>query len=154
MIEITAPPRVLIFEGKLPGLNELIKAARDQDAYGRLKKRLTARCAEQARDQFGENKPLGPVHIEFLWFPEHNRRDPDNVAAGGRKFILDGMVDAGVLVNDTRKHVIGFEDRFGIDRQRPRTELYLREVHETEEKRDTDIRAEALLREAMRELTI
>ena len=53
-----------------------------------------------------------PIHIDFTWVEDSRRRDPDNVCAGGRKFILDCMVKLGKLTDDSRKYVEGFSDRF------------------------------------------
>lgn len=39
-------------------------------------------------------------------------RDPDGVAAGGRKLLLDGIVKAGVLPTDGARVVRGFVDQF------------------------------------------
>ena len=37
-----------------------------------------------------------------------------------KKFILDAMVQAGVITNDNRKHVTGFTDYFDYDKGNPR----------------------------------
>ena len=46
-----------------------------------------------------------PVMLIFRWAEKHGRRDLDNVAAGGRKIIIDGLVDEGVLPDDSRRYV-------------------------------------------------
>lgn len=52
----------------------------------------------------------------------------DNIAFA-HKFILDGLVDAGVLKGDSRKFVIGLEDDFSeIDPDNPRVEVTIYEV--------------------------
>jgi len=55
----------------------------------------------------------------FEWKERDRRRDPDNIAAAGRKLILDGLVLAGVLPDDGWNHVLGWTDRFEVDRERP-----------------------------------
>jgi len=56
--------------------------------------------------------PAYPVILIFRWIEKHGRRDLDNVAAGGRKIIIDGLVDRGVMPDDTRRYVCGFTDEF------------------------------------------
>ena len=53
-----------------------------------------------------------PVRIIFRWMEKNGRRDLDNIAAGGRKIIIDAIVGEGLLPDDTRKYVCGFEDTF------------------------------------------
>jgi hypothetical protein len=40
--------------------------------------------------------------------------------AFAKKFVLDGLVAAGVIGNDTPQYVAGFEDRFLYDGRNPR----------------------------------
>ena len=56
------------------------------------------------------------------------RRDVDNIAFA-HKFILDGLVSAGVLEGDSRKYVIGLQDEFPEpDPDNPRVEITITEV--------------------------
>ena len=55
-----------------------------------------------------------PIIVHFAWIEGNKRRDLDNVAFA-KKFILDGLVKAGVLKNDNCKHVTGFTDTFIYD---------------------------------------
>jgi Holliday junction resolvase RusA-like endonuclease len=45
----------------------------------------------------------------FEWHEKTKRRDADNIASA-KKFILDALVKNGVLVDDSRKYVVGFHD--------------------------------------------
>ncbi len=47
------------------------------------------------------------------------RKDKDNISAG-KKFILDGLIAAGIIPSDSWRHVGNFEDKFYIDRANPR----------------------------------
>jgi len=109
---------VLWVPGPLPGLNELLAAAGGSGGrragYARIKRQWTETIwalAKEARI----DKP-GPferaVLMTFDWVEKDKRRDPDNVAAGGRKLILDGLVNAGVLAGDGWKHVRSWHDRW------------------------------------------
>lgn len=109
----------------LPGLNELISAAKGSGghgtAYAQLKRQWTEAVwalAKAARiDKPGPFER--PVMIDFQWVERDRRRDPDNVAAGGRKLILDGLVAAGVLAGDGWRHIDGWWDRWTVDPARP-----------------------------------
>jgi hypothetical protein len=41
------------------------------------------------------------------------------------KYILDGLVEAGVLLDDDWGQIEGFTDQFGIDSKHPRIEVEL-----------------------------
>lgn len=45
------------------------------------------------------------VHFELV--EQNTRRDPDNIASGAAKLVLDGLVKAGVLEGDGWKHIAG-----------------------------------------------
>jgi Holliday junction resolvase RusA-like endonuclease len=64
----------------------------------------------------------GKCVVRCLWFEKDKRRDPDNIRVG-IKYILDGLVEAGVLPTDGWKYITGLEDRFYVDKERPRVEI-------------------------------
>lgn len=73
-------------------------------------------------------KPItNKVKLIFTWYCKDQKKDPDNISFA-KKYILDGMVDAGVLKNDGWKQIQGFEDRFEVDKDNPRVEVEIREV--------------------------
>ena len=65
-----------------------------------------------------------PVVVEFDWFSRDRRRDPDNLRIGS-KFVLDGFVEAGVLPDDSQRWIVGFQDRFHVDKDLPRVVVRL-----------------------------
>ncbi len=50
-----------------------------------------------------------PVVISFEWHESDRRRDLDNIFSA-KKFILDAMQKAGIIVSDNRKYVVGLND--------------------------------------------
>ena len=98
---------------RLMGLNEFIRANRSN-------KYLGAKCKKQEqefikiyiRQQLGNIKIDKPVRGKFIWIEENKKRDLDNICFA-KKFILDSLVEAGVLKDDNRKMVCGFKDDFG-----------------------------------------
>lgn len=101
--------------GPLPGLNELIAAAKGSGGrgagYARLKRQWT-----DVVQAIAQSKKVprfeGRAFFIFTWIERDRRRDPDNVAAGGRKLILDGLVRAGVISGDGWAAVGGWNDVF------------------------------------------
>lgn len=105
---------------RLPSLNEYIDANRI--SRGKWNKGNQMKQDTQ-RDITPYLKKLGtysnPVKINFYWIEPDRRRDLDNVCFA-KKFILDAMVQAGIISNDNRKHVTGFTDYFGYDKGNPK----------------------------------
>jgi hypothetical protein len=109
--------------GPLPGMNEILAAAKSgngrRNGYGRLKATWNAVVATHAR------RALAPgvferVRLHCMWIEKDRRRDPDNVTAAV-KFILDGLVDAGILRGDGWSCVVGIEHDWAVggDRSAP-----------------------------------
>lgn len=108
--------KTLWIPGRLPGLNEIIDASKGAGGTGRkyaaIKRKLTNDIALLAKvAKLGQFRRL---FIEFYWREKDRRRDPDNVAAGGRKFAIDGLVAAGVIRNDGWTEIAGWSDRFQV----------------------------------------
>ena len=58
--------------------------------------------------------PVKTAYLRFTWGEPNKKRDPDNIAAGGRKFILDALVHSGILPNDGWANVTGWCDVFTL----------------------------------------
>ena len=116
----------LFIEGPLPGLNALIAASKRSgwrqgkkgsrwNEYARMKKEWHERIELTAKVQ--KIKPvMSRASFVFVWFEKDRRRDPDNIAAAGRKFIFDSLIKAGILRGDGWKHVEGWKDEFRVAR--------------------------------------
>ena len=115
----------VVIPGRMPGLNEYVRAERaNRYAASKMKREQTERAGVAAVEQ---RMPAfaGPVDIAFTWVEKDRRRDVDNVAFA-KKFILDGLVRAGVIPDDTPRYVAGISDRFSYDAARPRIEVEVR----------------------------
>lgn len=64
-----------------------------------------------------------PVYMEYIWYEKDMRRDLDNISSFGRKVIQDALVNAAILKGDGWEHVVGFSDRFEVDKENPRIEV-------------------------------
>ena len=115
-------------EGRLPGLNEMIEAAKSHfGAYASMKQTYTDMVAWLAK----KLPTYERVALIITWHEPDQRRDPDNIMAG-QKFILDGLVAAGTIPNDSQKYVRGIVHRFKVDRKTPRVEVEIVDMEKNE----------------------
>jgi len=113
MVSLTIP-------GSLPSLNEYIRLERaNKWGAAAMKKEATELVAATAS---GMERVEGPAVVSFRWFVKNRRMDPDNVVFA-KKFVLDGLVLAGVLENDSMAHIAGLYDEVAVDRENPRVEV-------------------------------
>ena len=118
--------------GPLPGLNTLIDAAKEQ---GYVRRGWNGYA--NAKRQWGQSiyweimkvglKPMRRVYVSFVWHEQDRRRDPDNFSSGGKKFVLDALVKAGVLKNDGWDEIAGMSDMWKVDKKRPGVQVTLEE---------------------------
>jgi len=112
--------------GRIPGLNEIIQAARDEVPglssrrrkvyrYTLLKDEWTQTVADIVKAN--RIPRLKSIYIDFLWLEPNRRRNKDNIAAG-KKFVIDGLVRAGVIINDGWSQVSDFSDDFKVHDRR------------------------------------
>lgn len=89
-------------------LNEYIDRERtNRMIASSIKKKLTNAVMEQAL-YANCNRPKRQVDMVFTWHVK-GRHDSDNIAFA-KKFVLDGMVKAGILENDNPKWVRHLKD--------------------------------------------
>lgn len=99
---------------KFTTLNEYIKAERTprfgQKMASNIKKKETEVVMVMAR----RLKPIhGKVDIEMHWRWLDRKVDPDNIAFC-KKYVMDGLVKAGVLKNDGWNNINSFKDTFEL----------------------------------------
>lgn len=113
----------LIIQGEMTDLNTYINSERrNRFIAAKIKKEETERVFWECRSQ-KLSLITKPSYFIFTWFLKDKRKDPDNVSSLGRKFILDGLVRAGILFDDGQEYVKGFVDVFKIDKEHPRVEI-------------------------------
>ncbi len=116
--------------GRLPGLNEIIDAAKyarnKYQAYSQMKEHYTNMVALLAK-----NLPrFEKIALIITWYEPNRHRDPDNIMAG-QKFIIDGLVTAGIIPNDNQKHIQGILHKFAVDRKNPRIEVEIVDIEKS-----------------------
>lgn len=108
----TIPKQAMFIPGPLPGMNDYISTG-SRFIYGNDKKKW-----HETISQVVAAHGLGPMPcawFRFQWREKSKRRNPDNFAAIGKKFIFDALVNVGILENDGWEQILGWEDRWCID---------------------------------------
>lgn len=78
---------------------------------------------------FVDEQGYANLHIEkcevhqVIYYATNRRHDVDNSVP---KFVLDGLVDGGMIVDDDMRHIVKLVLECGVDTDHPRTELYIR----------------------------
>lgn len=114
----------------MPGLNEYVEESYQSRWNGnRMKKKWTNVVKEAAKSQH-EPAHETQVDVFVLWVEPNRKRDKDNIRFA-MKFILDGLVKAKVIPNDTWRWIGRLSDDFAVDRENPRVEIYLTDSKES-----------------------
>ena len=98
-----------VIHAKLPSLNQVTAKDRSNKfagaVYRKETEKMISRYIEKALET-GELKPVSaPCTVRINWHEKTKRRDADNIQSG-QKFILDALVQCGVLPDDSRKYVM------------------------------------------------
>lgn len=100
-------------KGRFPGLNDYSDAERTHRMVAaKMKKEYTDLVADYLR--LAKAPKFKKISVSFEWFEPNTKRDPDNIVFA-KKFVLDGMVQAGMIKNDTQKYVLAFDDSWCVE---------------------------------------
>jgi Holliday junction resolvase RusA-like endonuclease len=58
-----------------------------------------------------------------IYFAQNRKRDLPNYIASLDKLVLDGLVRCGIIIDDDPLHINKFVVEFGVDKEKPRTEV-------------------------------
>ena len=116
----------LILPGKWPSLNEYIQAERSHRMAGAKMKKLYTQIVFIGARCYGLQPVTKPVKLWIVWYALDRRTDIDNIR--WCKPILDGLVAAGVLPDDSQRWVRAIYDAFEVDKDNPRVEVEIEEV--------------------------
>ena len=100
----------------LPDLNDVIRNLTTHWSKGwKLKKEcqyiLGIQARKQNKDKLVFNKPC---RVNFIFFEIDSKRDVDNIASIGHKYILDTLQEVGIIKNDNRAIVREIRDKFYV----------------------------------------
>jgi len=118
-----------IFNYSFTTLNQYINKERgNRYAAAKIKKTETEFVHYSAISQNKERKTIDyPVIVKFTWNEKNKRTDPDNIDFA-KKFILDGLVKANVIIDDTAKYIYGFTNHFTYGNKERSVKVELVEV--------------------------
>lgn len=110
----------IFFEHEFPGLNEHIKElSRNRYKGGSMKKTETDWVKYTCQSLKIPPILNYPVQVRFSWYIRNKKKDLDNITFA-KKYILDGMVEAGVLKGDGQKYINFISDvKFVIGKKIP-----------------------------------
>lgn len=115
-----------IFEipGRLVGLNEYINdCRRNKYAAAKIKKETqTVICLEIKRQKI--KKYDSPIDVQIIWIEPNMKRDKDNISFA-KKFILDSLVNMGIIQDDGWKCINNLSDKFYVNKREPRIVVIL-----------------------------
>ena len=113
----------LTIDGQLPNLNDYTKACRSNKYAGAKMKEESERIiSAYIMQQLKGVSFDGTVSLNFRWYEPNKRRDLDNICFA-KKFILDALVNNGIIKADGWQGVAGFTDQFFVDKEFPRIEV-------------------------------
>ena len=118
-------PKIVIPTIGLMTLNQYTNENRKNRFGGAAKKKeATHICSLHTKKAMNEGFAFSelPVNLEFNWFAKDKRSDKDNIAFM-KKFVFDGFIQAGLLMNDGWSEVGNWKDNFHIDKENPRVEI-------------------------------
>lgn len=110
--------------GQLPGLNEILEAA--GHVYRGKKGGRTTEYSVRMKAPLAERikmlalllrlRPVGPSAYTFLLHELNQQRDPDNIAAGAQKIMLDALGTSGLMpAKDGWKGVLDLRQHWVVD---------------------------------------
>lgn len=116
----------LNIKGIMPGLNDYSGAERvHRQVAAKMKREETARVAWAAKAQLP--KFTKTIRLTITYREKARNRDKDNIAFA-KKFILDGLKDAGCIPNDGWAWIDGWSESFIVDKDDPGITVIINEV--------------------------
>lgn len=107
----------LFLDFPLPTLNEMMRTARgNKFASAAQKKKYTDLVAVEMMVQT-ELPHFEAISLDITWIETKKKRDPDNVFSAV-KFLMDGIVAAGIIDDDDRDHVASIINRIAVSDSR------------------------------------
>lgn len=92
-----------------------------------MKKKNTQKCQWSFKKLPPDFHPE-EIYLNITYFVPNWKTDIDNVACGGKKHVLDGLVEEEIIKDDTHKFVKGWTESFKKDKDNPRIEITILEL--------------------------
>ena len=107
---------VISIYSSFPSQNDIIRVNRAHPlSYGVMKEKYCEIACEAIKSQIDMTEcPIKRIEVVFVWYEVRKfARDPDNIQ-GGDKFIMDALVEAGVIEDDSLIQVAGIRNHFVV----------------------------------------
>lgn len=109
----------LLIRRKFPSLNEVIAATKKHwGQYAKIKRDATDAVVMVAAPmrRLHDNKAFDRVAITITWYEKERgrKRDWDNITFA-KKFILDGLVKSGWIVDDSPRYIASIKEMVTYD---------------------------------------
>lgn len=117
--------------GRLDGLNEYTGACRANYRVGAAMKRRNQDAVTAAIKAAGIKPVSGKVDVHCIWCEKNMRRDKDNIRFGV-KFVLDALVECGIIPNDSWAYINKLSDDFFCSKSNPRVIIEIEEVSDAD----------------------
>lgn len=119
--------------GKLPSLNEYINACRTNVFKANKMKQTSDNTVILSARRDGLTRiDKYPIKVKVTFYESNSKRDVDNVAFAN-KFILDGLVKAHIIEDDSQKYVKEIHSTVKVDKANPRVEVVLIQPEQPEQ---------------------
>lgn len=119
MLKITLP-------GIPPSNNKYLGNSKSHHLYRAEKAEWTDTIGWVIKAAGWRGKPLKKAQVQLIYhFPDRRRRDPDNYSG---KFILDGLKEFGVIVDDSFSNVQLVLTAGKVDRDNPNVEILVSSI--------------------------
>lgn len=116
----------LVINGRLPGMNDFIKAERTNRYKGAEFKKQHQKTVEWHIKQQLRNVHISrKVRLFYMFYEQNRKRDLDNICGFAHKVVQDALVQCRVLKNDGWSEIGGFNDVFAVDAEHPRIEILI-----------------------------
>lgn len=116
----------------MDGLNEYTGACRASAHVGAAMKRRNQDAVAAAIKAAGIKPVSGMVNVHCIWCERNMRRDKDNIRFGV-KFVLDALVECGIIPNDSWAYIDKLSDDFYCSKSNPRVIVEIEEVESAHE---------------------
>lgn len=98
---------------RLDGLNEYIAAMNSSRYVGNKMKKYNTDIVHNTARFSRLGHFTEPITLNITYWEPNARRDPDNILSA-KKFILDGLKNAGVITNDGQKWIKGITEQWRV----------------------------------------
>lgn len=75
-----------------------------------------------------KNLTFGKIRLKYHVYVSRKNTDGHNIRSVIEKFFLDGLVEGGIIKDDSIDYVIGDSSSYFLDKDNPRIEIFIEEV--------------------------